>query len=294
MYDDEFDDDTRAGRRGKERRRPTGATRRDDLVREEQANGAGQEGGPFDDHGLNYLHRKGYLLDLGEQVRSGKEATVYRARGPEGPLAAKVYSDLEVRGFQTQDTYTAGRYIADRRVRRLLGSANRRGLDPDLAHWVHHEYRTLWQLHRAGVRVPAPAVGPDPVEMVNAGRVVLMEWVGDEEPAPRLSDTILTEEQLQDAWRQSLEMVTRLLELGVVHGDFSAYNLLWWQEQVVLIDVPQAVDVDSHPNAGDLFDRDIGSLCSSFRSLGIDENPQLLAMELRAQAGYPPSGPLSR
>lgn len=290
MSSDDFDGpEERFGGR-KDRRRPKGGRRRRELVGE----AASGQGSQFSDSGLQALFDRGLLASLGRQVRGGKEATVYRAEGPDGPLAAKVYSDAEVRGFQADDAYLEGRYVADRRVRKMLGDAKRRGLSPELAHWVFHEYRMLWKLSEAGLPVPRPAVGPEGSELVTAGRVVLMEWIGDEEPAPRLADAQLSAGEAERAWGQARELLTRLLDLGLVHGDLSTFNLLWWQDQAVLIDLPQAVEWERNRNAGELLERDVRSLCSSFKSFGVEQDPDLLLLDIRVEAGFPPSGPLSR
>jgi RIO kinase 1 len=52
--------------------------------------------------------------------------------------------------------------------------------------------------------------------------------------------------------------------LGVVHGDLSAYNLLWWEGRVVLIDFPQSMDREQ-PGARELLAQDAASLALSFR-----------------------------
>ncbi|MEX2536637.1 MAG: RIO1 family regulatory kinase/ATPase [Trueperaceae bacterium] len=285
----DFDDEGESFGGRKDRRRPKGARHRKELLSESSADA----NSPFTDAGLRALHARGTLTELGRQVRGGKEATVYRAAGTEGPLAAKVYSDSEVRSFQADNAYLVGRHVSDRRIRKMLGDAKRRGLSPELAHWVFHEYRMLWKLNEAGFPVPRPAVGPDPAEMVEAGRVVLMDWVGDEEPAPRLADVQLEPSEAEAAWQQACELLIELLKLGLVHGDLSTFNLLWWQRKLVLIDLPQVVEIDRNKHAGDLLDRDARSLCSSFRSFGIDQDPAQLLLRARQAAGYPPSGRLS-
>jgi RIO kinase 1 len=290
VSDDDFDgQEERFGGR-KDRRRPKRGRRRAELV-DAGAAGAASE---FADAGLQALASRGTLVALGRQVRGGKEATVYRAEGPEGPLAAKVYSDAEVRGFQSDEAYLAGRHIADRRIRKMLGDAKRRGLSPRLAHWVFHEYAMLWRLLEAGFPVPRPAVGPEPDRLVEAGRVVLMGWIGGDEPAPRLADAELGAEEAERAWTEARRLFTGLLEHGLVHGDFSTFNLLWWEGRIVLIDLPQTVEVERNRHAGELLERDARSLCSSFRAFGIREDPDRLLLDARLAAGYPPSGPLTR
>jgi RIO kinase 1 len=290
VSDDDFDgNEERFGGR-KDRRRPKKARRRSELLTQD----ATASDSPYSDQGLKALHATGALISLGRQVRGGKEATVYRAEGPAGPLAAKVYSDAEVRGFQADEKYLIGRHVGDRRIRKMLGDAKRRGLSPGLAHWVFHEYRMLWKLSDAGLPVPRPAVGPDPDAMVAAGRVVLMEWIGDEEPAPRLADSELTPQETAKAWHDAKSLLLRLLELGLVHGDLSTFNLLWWRGEVMLIDLPQVVETERNPQAADLLERDVRSLCSSFRSFGIEQDAGTLLLEVRQAAGFHPSGPLSR
>lgn len=289
MNDDDFEgQEERFGGR-KDRRRPKRGRRRRELV-----SGAAGDASGFSDAGLQALQAAGALVDLGRQVRGGKEATVYRAVGPDGPLAAKVYSDAEVRGFQSDQAYLVGRQVSDRRIRKMLGDARRRGLSSRLAHWVFQEYRMLWRLHRAGLSVPRPAVGPEPEPMVEAGRVVLMEWIGEEEPAPRLADVRLSEEAAERAWEQAHRLLIELLKLGLVHGDLSTFNLLWWQDKVVLIDLPQTVEIARNPHAADLLERDVESLCSSFRSHGIERAAEQVLLDLRLASGLPPSGPLGR
>jgi RIO kinase 1 len=290
VSDDDFDGrEERFGGR-KDRRRPKRGRRRTELV-DAGAAGAGSE---FADAGLQVLESRGVLVALGRQVRGGKEATVYRAEGPEGPLAAKVYSDAEVRGFQADQAYLAGRHVADRRIRKMLGDAKRRGLSPRLAHWVFHEYAMLWRLHEAEFPVPRPAVGPEPDRLVEAGRVVLMEWIGDAEPAPRLADAELGPAEVERAWSEARRLLIGLLEHGLVHGDLSTFNLLWWEGRIVLIDLPQTVEVERNRHAGELLERDTRSLCSSFRAFGVREDPDKLQLDARLAAGYPPSGPLAR
>ena len=139
---------------------------------------------------------------------------------------------------------------------------------------MFHEYLQLWQLFEAGLPVPEPMIGPDKVDLAEAGRVVLMEYVGDEETAaPRLSDIRLDPEEAADAFEQSVEFARRLRELGKVHGDLSTYNLLWWRGSVVAIDFPQLVEMAENGDAAALLERDIRNLCRSFRRLGVRADP---------------------
>ena len=60
-----------------------------------------------------------------------------------------------------------------------------------------------------------------------------------------------------------------MLEADLVHGDLSAFNVLWWRERPVMIDFSQAVDAITHPAARDLLVRDVDRAASYFRRLGV-------------------------
>jgi len=168
-----------------------------------------------------------------------------------------------------------------------MKTKTRAGRRAQQAIWVAREYAYLWRLVEAGLPVPRPAVGPEPSVYGAAGSVVLMEFVGDgDEPAPRLSDVRLGPGAAEDAYRQSAEILVRLAALGLVHGDFSTYNLLWHQDRVVLIDVPQMMELAVSRSARGLLERDVRSLTTSFRRLRVEADPAaLLAEALRASNG---------
>lgn len=282
-YDDWHDAEESFSRR-KDRRRPKGRRRVKALkVDPEQATSSADR---FDDSGLQRLFERGLLHDIEFQLKSGKEATVYVARGPNGRLAAKVYRDEAHRALKDDAVYRQGRFVSDKRVKKMLDQSGRRGLSAELALWVYHEYIMLWELHAAGLPVPRPAVGPGGEEIAQAGRVVLMELIEHGgEPAPRLADLQLGPEQAQSAWEQSVDLLGRLFELGKVHGDYSAYNLLWRDGRIVLIDLPQMVDVGRNRQARELFERDVKSLVGSFRQFGIEADPLEVSQLVRGRSG---------
>jgi RIO kinase 1 len=126
-------------------------------------------------------------------------------------------------------------------------------------------------------------VGPGINDIARAGRVVLMKFIGDEtRAAPRLSDAKLTKAEAEEAFRQSVENLVKIVGLGKVHSDYSAYNLLWWQNKVYVIDVPQMVSLEKNRHAQELLERDVNSLCMSFHRHDIYKNPIELLKEIRA------------
>lgn len=239
----------------------------------------------FADSALQRLFERGIISEIIGELKSGKEATVYLADGPEGLMAAKLYSDMLLRSFKNDGLYREGRFIGDRRIEKAIDQRSLVGIQAQQALWVFHEYLQLWELYRAGLPVPKPMLGPDASDMVDAGRVVLMEFLGDRDAAaPRLSDNRLAPEDAETAWRQSVEILIELAKLGKVHGDYSTYNLLWWQGKVFVIDFPQMADIQENPNALLLLQRDVISLCKSFKKQGIHAQPDEVFRELRARA----------
>ena len=101
--------------------------------------------------------------------------------------------------------------------------------------WAVSEWDALKRFWALGLPVPYP-VQID-------GTEILMEWITvDGDTAPRLAQT------RPDArcWSRYFEQVrdaTAMVQNGVVHGDLSAYNLLAAGDRLVIIDLPQIVDL---------------------------------------------------
>ncbi|MDI7277093.1 MAG: RIO1 family regulatory kinase/ATPase, partial [Anaerolineae bacterium] len=113
---------------------------------------------------------------------------------------------------------------------------------------------------------------------------MLMEYVGDlSTPAPTLNQVALSRSEAGRLFARLMEEVERMLAAGRVHADLSAYNVLYWKGEVRLIDFPQAIDPEVHPNASPIFRRDVTRLCQHFRRYGIARDAAALADELWAR-----------
>jgi RIO kinase 1 len=234
---------------------------------------------------LQNLHLRGYVDEILSELKSGKEATVYLGEnhlyGDRTLVAVKIYKDLEARSFKNDNIYRQGRKMGGERDERAVNQRSKHGLAVQQHVWVIYEYTQLWQLHEAGIPVPRPLVGPGIQDIEAAGRVVLMEWIGTEEaPAPRLSDVKLGREEAHSAFEQSIDLLSKIVSLGKVHGDYSTYNLLYWEGKTIVIDVPQMVDIETNKNAKELLERDVRSLCMSFKKLDVHANPASVLRQL--------------
>jgi RIO kinase 1 len=69
-----------------------------------------------------------------------------------------------------------------------------------------------------------------------------------------------------------------------VHGDLSAYNILAAGERLVIIDLPQVVDLVGNAAGLDFLMRDCTNICGWFRARGMPVDEQELFGELMAHA----------
>jgi RIO kinase 1 len=227
---------------------------------------------------LELLAEEGWIGDVLYELKSGKEATAWCCSG--GPLsgvdliAAKVYRPLEKRGFRHDNIYQAGRTEAwSRREKAAFEGKSRKGLQMRFSTWVEHEFRTLEAAHNAGTRVPRP--------ITKTNDVILMDFVGDDEgPAPPLHTVRLDPADAQRHFDGLMDDVATWLQLERVHGDLSAYNILYWEEELVTIDFPQAVHPRANPNAFDLLVRDIANVAKHFARYDIRADPNAIANDL--------------
>ncbi|MDP2772013.1 MAG: RIO1 family regulatory kinase/ATPase [Nocardioides sp.] len=221
--------------------------------------------------------------DLGV-LKTGKEADVFLLersdpREPERAvvMAAKRYRGEEHRTFHRASTYTEGRKTRNTRDARALAKKTAHGRAVAAGQWAWAEWEALVRFHGLGLPVPYP-VQID-------GTEILMEWVTvDGETAPRLAQTRPERALLESYYVQLTEVLTVLVQHGVVHGDLSPYNILAAGERLVIIDLPQVVDLVGNPAGMDFLLRDCANICSWFRARGLDADEHDLFGELMVHA----------
>jgi len=77
-----------------------------------------------------------------------------------------------------------------------------------------------------------------------------------------------------------------MLKHDRIHGDLSAYNILYWEGAITLIDFPQVVLPESNPASWSIFLRDVTRICQYFSSQGVDCDGRALATELWTSHGH--------
>src|SRR5690606_23634693 len=71
-----------------------------------------------------------------------------------------------------------------------------------------------------------------------------------------------------------------MLQQGIIHGDLSAYNILYWNGKIMLIDFPQVVNIQNNRHARKILTRDIERVCEYFQNLGLKVDAQGIADQL--------------
>lgn len=79
--------------------------------------------------------------------------------------------------------------------------------------------------------------------------------------------------ELAGLWAQLTGALRTMAGLGLAHGDLSAYNVLVHEGRLVLIDLPQVVDVISHPRGPEFVDRDARNVAAWFSARGLALHP---------------------
>jgi len=224
---------------------------------------------------LNALSKMGFLDELIAGIKTGKEASVFLGKNSEGLVAVKMYTDLRVRSFKRDASYREGRFIGDSRIEKAIEQGSQTGLDAHQILWVQEEFRQMKHLYGHGVKVPKAIA-------VN-GISIIMEFIGDENgnPAPRISDLKMEKDEAEEAFRQSVQNLKRIVDSGRVHGDYSTFNVLWHNEKAVVIDFPQVIEFKHNRNANAFLERDVHSLCKSFIKQGVKADEAKVLREIR-------------
>ncbi len=242
---------------------------------------------------LRAFYDQALITDILSQVKGGKEASVYRCVGHPTTgtqfLAAKVYRPRQFRNLRNDKIYREGRQVLDINGRPVKADDARamRALEKgtafgaQLAHtsWLMHEFNTLARLHDAGGSVPKP--------ISSAENSLLMEYVGDENlPASTLHEVRLDSDEARRLFTDVLDNIELMLSMGIVHGDLSAYNILYWQGEIVLIDFPQVVSSLGNAHAQTIFSRDVHRVCDYFVHQGVESDPQQIVDSLWNRYAY--------
>ncbi len=188
----------------------------------------------------------GLATDVISQIKAGKEASIYLALWKGHPIILKAY-----RLWHSSHARKKRGFFAPAQAEVLAAK----------------EYDMLTACFNAGMRVPTP--------ISRVGYYLTMRFIGDGiEPAPQLKDVRLEDpERVLD---ETLDMYLLMYSKAhYVHGDLSAFNILWWNEHPWIIDLPQAYEVGPWTDmnkAVKILRMDIFNVLRYFKRYGLSRN----------------------
>lgn len=240
---------------------------------------------------LGYLYEQQWFSDVLRLLKGGKEASVYLcAANPlveAEYLAAKVYRPRRFRNLKNDHLYREGRPNLDSDGNVILDGGMQHAMDRRtdygllLLHtsWIEHEFQAMKILHAAGADIPVP--------YVRGNNAILMRYIGAAElPAPTLNTVNLPARQAHRLFRRVLHNIEVMLAHDLVHGDLSAYNILYWGGEITLIDFPQVIQPEVNRNAFRIFERDVTRVCEYFAGQGVRSDPRKIAAGLWASYNH--------
>ena len=236
---------------------------------------------------LREFYDQKMITDVLSLARGGKEASVYRCAGHATTgqtfLAAKVYRPRQFRSLSNDAQYKEGRGIIaatghefgkeKERIARAIGKKSAFGQQVAHTSWLMHEYNALRQMWAGGAAVPQV--------YASAENSILMDFIGDaNRPAPAINEVALAHDEIGPLFDEVMRNINLLLKLGWIHGDLSAYNILYLAGKITLIDFPQVVAVAGNPQARAILNRDVERVCEYFATQGLERDPDRLTGEL--------------
>lgn len=232
-----------------------------------------------------------WISDVLRKVKGGKEASVYLCRSDaaiQAPLViAKVYRPRALRNLKNDGQYRTGRVDLDESGNVIVEDGalhamqKRTAYGEELRHqsWIAYEFQTLETLYAAGADVPRP--------YTMAKNAILMDYIGDlGSAAPTLNSVRLDSDEVRPLFERVIRNLDLLLSNQRIHGDLSAYNILYWEGDISLIDFPQVVPPESNPEAWMIFLRDVTRICQYFASQGLKRDARNLASDLWTSHGH--------
>ena len=218
---------------------------------------------------LYRMLNSGMLDEINGCISTGKEANVYHAKvalpsthaeTTDAPVevvmecAVKVFKTA-ILVFKDRDKYVSGEF----RFRHGYCKSNPRKM---VKTWAEKEMRNLRRLFEAGIPCPEP--------LHLRSHVLMMKFIGTNGwPAPRLKDAKLSDKRIRETYLQLIEMMRKMYQVcHLVHGDLSEYNLLYFNGQLIMIDVSQSVEHE-HPAALDFLRTDCRNVTDFYTKSGL-------------------------
>lgn len=194
----------------------------------------------YDYLAIKALVNRGAIAGVGRQIGVGKESDIFEVTNEDGEVMALKLHRLGRTSFRAvkskRDYLRKGSHFSWLYLSRLAALK---------------EYAFMKALGERGLPVP---------QAIDHNRHAVLMTLLDAHPLVQVRQL----SNPRGVYEQLMDMLARLASLGLVHCDYNEFNLLInEQEELTLIDFPQMVSV-SHPNAQELFDRDVECIIRFF------------------------------
>jgi len=240
---------------------------------------------------LTDIYEHQWISDVLRKVKGGKEASVYLCKSGtdmDTPfVAAKIYRPRSLRNLKNDAQYRIGRVDLDADGSALWKEADinaiakRTTYGEEVRHrsWIAYEFKTLERLFEAGADVPKT--------YAMEKNAIVMDFVGDETTAaPILNSVNLPASEARELLDRVIRNIDIMLSNNCIHGDLSAYNILYWNGNITLIDFPQIVLPKENPTSWKIFLRDVTRICDYFSSQGVRCDAYKIAADIWTSHGF--------
>lgn len=241
---------------------------------------------------LGDFYAQHWIKDVTRMIKGGKEASVYQCIPGDSIhasfLAAKVYRPRQFRNLKNDYLYREnreyldenGHLIQDTRMGHAIHKKTAYGKHLTHVSWIEHEINTMKILKSAGADVPET--------YASEHNAVLMTYVGGElMAAPTLNEVTLPPGLAHRLFDRVIFNIELMLANNRIHADLSAYNILFWEDEITIIDFPQAINPYENPNSWQIFNRDVLRICQYFQSQKVEVDPARLAKDLWRKHAFP-------
>ena len=199
----------------------------------------------YDFLALRTLMKRGFITGVGRQIGVGKESDIFLVynehTGEQMALKLQRLGRVSFRSIKKKRDYLQHRKSASWLYMSFLGARK--------------EFAFMSALRDSGFAVPIP--------VAHNRHAVLMSLVPGRTLANTRPAAVSDPAKL---WEASLGFTLQLADHGLIHCDLNEFNIMFDPEShtVTLIDFPQMVST-SHPNAAELFERDVNCLLVYFK-----------------------------
>jgi RIO kinase 1 len=225
-------------------------------------------------------------------IKGGKEASVYQCLAGDFTyrtyLAAKVYRPRQFRNLKNDFVYREnrdyldenGHVIRDTRMNHAIKKKSSYGQKLSHVSWIEHEVNTMNLLKSAGADIPEAFASGD--------NAILMTYIGgDELAAPTLNEINLPIDLARRLFERVIFNIELMLANQRIHADLSAYNILFWDDEITIIDFPQAINPYQNQSSWPIFRRDVTRVCQYFQRQNVRVDAEKMSVDLWKKFKFP-------